>query len=185
MIGCRGNPSKRTPIHLNPNMDYQPKYKPQSESKFFENGAAMRTPRNGTVARSDLRDDIKYYSGMDEYGKPVNEIQIPVTMQVLERGQDRFNIYCSPCHSRVGDGKGIMTKYGFVPPANFHDERIRNMSPGESFNVITNGIRNMPSYAQQIPMGDRWVIVAYIQALLRSQNAVMEDIPTELRDKIK
>lgn len=185
MIACQGRPSEKPPIHLNPDMDDQPKYLPQAESNFFADSATMRVPVEGTVARDELRADDAYYRGIGPDGKPVVKSPVPLTLKELERGEERFNIYCSPCHSRIGDGKGIMVQRGYVPPPSFHDDRIREFPDGHIFDVITHGIRNMPSYAHQIPVEDRWAIIAYLRALERSQNASLEDIPVELRDKVK
>ncbi len=184
--GCtRERPSSRTPIHLNPNMDDQEKYKPQGTSEFFVDGKAMQTPVEGTVARGELREDDIYFRGKDNKGAFVKTLPMEVNMSMLKRGEERFNIFCSPCHSKVGDGKGIMIEKGYLPPPTFHDDRLRNMADGEIFNTITHGIRNMPSYAHQIPVEDRWKIVAYVRALQRSQNASVEDVPVELRDKVR
>ncbi len=186
LAGCaRERPSSKPPIHLNPNMDTQPKYKAQAESKFFDNGAAMQTPIEGTVAMGRFRDGDAFYSGKDEKGNFVKNVPMTVSMSSLMEGQERYDIFCSPCHSRVGDGKGIMIKRGYVPPPTFHDDRIRNMPDGQLYDVITNGVRNMPSYRHQIPPDDRWKIVLYLRALQRSRNATIKDVPVELRDKIK
>jgi len=183
--GCsRGRPSDKPPIHLNPNMDDQPKYKAQAESKFFANHATMRTPVEGTVARGELRENAAYYQGVDSKGNPIEHMPVEVTMPLLLRGQERFNIYCSPCHSRVGDGKGIMIQRGYVPPPSFYQQYLIDSPDGHFFSVITNGIRNMPSYSHQIPVEDRWAIVAYLRALQRSHNATLEDIPQEKRGSV-
>lgn len=187
-VGCyQGRPSDKPPIHLNPNMDNQPKYRPQAESRFFADSATMRPLVPGTVARGELHDDLQYYTGRDARGNLISGLPdtVKLTMQLLKRGQERFNIYCSPCHGRVGDGKGIMVTRGYVPPPDFHDDRIREMPDGQIFEVITNGVRNMPAYRFQITQADRWAIIAYIRALERSQNASLEDIPQPMRDKIK
>ncbi len=184
--GCfRGRPSDDPPIHLNPNMDSQPKYEAQEESEFFADGSAMRHPVAGTVARGKLHDDDVWFRGVDRNGAPVHKSPLQVNMQTLKRGRQRYDIFCSPCHSRLGDGKGIMLKRGYVPPTSFHTDRIRQLPDGEIFNVITNGIRNMPPYAGQIPVSDRWAIVNYVRALQRSQDATIEDIPVEMREKVK
>ena len=106
-------------------------------------------------------------------------------MQLIERGQQRFNIYCSPCHGRTGDGRGIVVQRGLLPPPSFHDDRLRKVGDGHIFDVISNGIRNMPSYRAQIPVDDRWAIVSYFRALQRSQNASINDVPAEMRGAIK
>ena len=184
--GCaRKQPSDRTPIHVSPDMDRQPKYRAQSESKFFKDGSTMRTPVPGTVARGQLRDDDAFYLGKDSRGEFIKKAPVEITMQLLDRGQERYDIYCSPCHSRVGDGKGIMLSRGYVPPPTFHSDRIRDMPDGQLYDVITNGVRNMPSYRHQIPPTDRWDIVVYLRVLQRSWNAGIEDVPVELRETIK
>jgi mono/diheme cytochrome c family protein len=186
LAGCvRERPSSKPPIHLIPDMDAQPKFKAQSESGYFSDGAAMRVPPAGTVARGMLRDDDVYYRGFRSDGTPVKTMPVPVTAALLARGQERFNIYCSPCHSRAGDGRGIMVSRGYVPPPTFHDDRLRNIEDGHIFDVITNGLRNMPSYRYQVPVDDRWAIVAYLRALQRSQNATLDDIPPERRQDVK
>lgn len=185
-FGCtRGRPTENTPIHLNPNMDRQQKYLPQSESKFFVDGMTMRKPVAGTVARGELHEDNAYWRGRDDIDSVIAKIPIPVTMQLIERGQQRFNIYCSPCHGRTGDGRGIVVQRGLLPPPSFHDERLRKVGDGHIFDVISNGIRNMPSYRAQIPVDDRWAIVSYFRALQRSQNASINDVPAEMRGAIK
>ena len=108
-----------------------------------------------------------------------------MTMELLKRGQERFNIYCTPCHSRVGDGKGILSNYNYLPIMSLHDELVRTKPDGHFFDIITNGSAIMPPYRYQIPVADRWAIVGYIRALERSQNAKLEDIPAEMRNRVK
>ncbi len=180
---CQGTASRNTPIHLNPNMDDQNRYDPQSASTFFKDGRTMRPPVPGTVARNELREDDAFYRGRNPKGKEIDYLPITVDEALLERGQERYNIYCSPCHSRLGDGKGIIMQYNFpIPPPSFHSEKVHNFSDGYLFNVITNGVRNMPSYRHQIKVRDRWAIIAYVRVLQFSQNATQEDVPlTELK----
>jgi len=186
IVGCtREQPSDEPPIHLNPNMDNQPKYKAQSESKFFADSAAMRVPVAGTVARGNLRENNILYTGAVADSQYTDKNPVFINMQVLKRGRERYDIYCSPCHSRVGDGRGIMVTRGYIPPPSFHDDRLLKMPDGQIFDVITNGVRNMPSYRHQITPDDRWAIVAYLRALQRSRNATLEDIPVELREKVR
>lgn len=185
LAGCtRNRPAEKPPIHVNPNMDWQPRYDAQETSKFFADGAAMRTPPAGTVARGYLRNDAGYYTGLTESGDTVKTNPRPVDMDLLKRGQDRFNIYCSPCHSRLGDGQGIMISRGYIPPPSFHIDRLRTAKDGHIFWVISNGIRNMPSYRSQVSADDRWAIVAYVRALQRAHDASLEDIPTEKRESV-
>jgi mono/diheme cytochrome c family protein len=185
LSGCgRERPSENPPIHLNPNMDNQEKYKAQSEGDFFADGSTMRTPVPGTVARGQLREDAAYYTGKVEDGEYAENPE-EITIQFLKRGRERYDIFCSPCHSRVGDGRGIMVNRGYVPPPTFHQDRIGDMKDGYLFEVISAGVRNMPAYAHQVGVEDRWAVVAYLRALQRSRNATEEDVPVELRGKIK
>ncbi len=180
--GCfRGRPFEDPPLYIKHGMENQPKYLPQGPSAFFVDGAAMRTPVPGTVARGELMDDTEFYFGVTADGDTVKHVPIPITMKLLKRGRERYDIYCSPCHSRIGDGRGIVVQYKFLPPPSFHDERLRKVSDGYIFSVISNGIRNMPSYRHQISVADRWAIVAYVRALQRSQNASIDDLPEEIR----
>ncbi len=184
--GCyRGKSSKNEPVHLNPNMDSQPKYKPQSESRFFSDGSTMRQPVEGTVARGQLRDNDALYHGIDERGNFIRRNPVPLTEDGLNRGRERFGIYCAVCHGAIGDGKSIMVEKQYIPPPTFHQDRIRQMPDGEIFNIISDGIRNMPSYKNQIPVEDRWLIIHYLRALQRSQNAHIGDMPEEFRGEIE
>lgn len=186
IVGCyRGKPSDKPPIHPQRNMYDQPKYKAQAKSEFFTDHATMRVPVEGTVAREWLREDDVYYRGMDKDSNFVEKAPLELTEEGLDRGRERFNIFCAVCHGEVGDAHSIMVEKGFIPPPSFHQDRIRNMSDGEIFNIITEGIRNMPSYKNQIPVEDRWRIIQYFRALERSQNAHMNDIPVDLRKDLK
>ena len=183
LAGCRGMESSKPPIHLNPNMDNQEKFIGQEENTFFENKMSMRKPVAGTVARGFLRDDAAFYYGRDNSGAFIAESPVPLTRELLDRGEERYDIYCAVCHGESGDGRGIIMVgnggdgYGYVPATSYHDDRLRNETDGYMYDVIANGIRNMPGYAQQIPVADRWAIVAYIRALQRSQNASEGDVP--------
>lgn len=186
LMSCyRGKPSEDTAIHLNPNMDSQAKYEAQEESVFFTDRSTMRMPVPGTVARGELREDDAYYRGKIGDEKLLPVMPVDVTIDVLRRGEERYNIYCAPCHGLTGGGEGIIIKKGFLPPPSFHIDRLREIQDGHFFDVISNGIRNMPGYDHQIPVKDRWAIVAYLRALQRSQNAGLSDIPKEKRDQLK
>jgi len=179
-LSClRGTPSEKPAVHLNPNMDDQNRYDPQEESKFFADKRVNRDLVDGTVARGELHNDDAYYMGVDSSGNNLKTIPIEVTKEVMLRGQERYNIYCAPCHSMAGDGKGIVPKRGFLPPPTFHQEKVRAFEDGYIYQVISNGVRNMPAYKKQIPVHDRWAIVAYVRALQRTQNASQNDIPTD------
>ena len=182
---CQGRPSAEPPIHPNPNMDIQPKFKPQSKTNFYSDQSTMRTPVAGTVARGELRADVEYYTGKDEKGNLVKKSPVPLTMALLKRGQERYNIYCVPCHGGTGAGNGIVVKRGYLPPPSYHTDLLRGQPDGHFFDVMTNGIRNMASYKSQVPVADRWAIVAYIRALQKSQSAGLEDIPVEIRKDLK
>ncbi|MFB6098712.1 MAG: cytochrome c [Salinibacter sp.] len=184
--GCRGTKSDNPPFHMNLDMDFQPKFEAQEANPFFENNAAMRTPVPGTVQRGELRADSALYRGRTASGDYVEEIPIAVTRKVLERGRDRYNVYCAPCHGKTGAGNGVIMRrdYGYTPAPSYHIERLRNAPDGYLYDVIANGVRNMPAYGQKIPVMDRWAIVAYIRALQRSQNASPEDLPPDVRARL-
>ncbi len=187
LSGCRGTNKESAPIHLNLNMDYQPRYQAMRASSFFEDGRAMRPPVPGTVARGLLREDSDFYTGRSDNGAFVTSNPMPLTLEVLERGQDRYNIYCSVCHSASGDGQGIIMtgQFGYTPAPSFHDDRIMEVEEGYLYDVVTNGIRNMPGYGTQLAVADRWAVVAYVRALQRSQNASLADIPVDQRTAIE
>ncbi len=172
LAGCtRGSTSSRPPVHLNPSMYDQPKVLPQSASNFFYNGSAMRQPVPGTVPIGGLREDPAYFEGKGPDGKFVATIPATVDAAMLERGHQRYTIYCQPCHDARGDGKGILFQRGNVPTASFHQDKIRNYPDGQIFDIITNGSGLMPSYRWPIPVADRWAIIAYVRDLERKRLA--------------
>jgi len=157
-------------------MHDQPKYKPLRMSDFYADKRSERPIIEGTVARGQLKEDTYFYTG--KIGNTLGEeFPFPITQQVLERGRQRFNIYCSPCHSELGDGNGMIVQRGLRRPPSYHIERLRKAPVGHFFDVITNGFGAMPDYAVQIPVKDRWAIIAYIRALQASQNATVADVP--------
>jgi cytochrome c5 len=186
-IGCRGTITRSTPVHINPNMDRQERFDPQAANPMFADGRAMRPPVPGTVARGFLKDDTEFYEGRDANGAPVTLMPVALTRELAMRGRDRYNIFCAPCHGKAGDGQGIIItgNYGYVPAPSYHDDRLRGVSDGHLYDVIANGFNNMPGYAQQIPVADRWAIVAYVRALQRSQNATEGDIPASVLAEIR
>jgi mono/diheme cytochrome c family protein len=157
-------------------MHIQPYYRPLSKSDFFADGRSARNPVDGTVARGDLREDSYLYTGKIG-GNPGEYMPFPVTPDVLTRGQDRFNVYCTPCHGRVGDGNGFIPSRGLKRPPSYHIDRLRKAPVGYFFDVMTNGFGVMPDYSAQIAPRDRWAIVAYVRALQLSQNATSADVP--------
>ena len=159
-------------------MQVQPKQNPLSRSDFFTDQRSERPPVEGTVARGQLHEDTYFYTGKAG-NNPGDYMPFPVTKEVLDRGRERYNIFCTPCHSRVGDGNGFIPSRGFArQPPSFHIERLQKAPLGYFYDVITNGFGIMPDYASQIPPRDRWNIVAYIRALQLSQNATRADVPT-------
>lgn len=173
LAGCQGMPSEKPPIHINPNMDWQEKFTAQEANPFFEDNRADRQPVDGTVSRGNIQVDLAYYQGIADNGSFVGKIPVTVTAEMIMRGKERYNIYCSMCHGGTGAGNGIITNYGIVPPPSFYDDRIESMPDGEIYSAIYNGVRTMSSYRHQIPVEDRWAIVSYIRTLQRS-NAVSE-----------
>ena len=164
--GCwRGATSSRPPIHPNPNMDNQPKYLAQSASNFFYDGATMRPPVIGTVARGELREDSAFYTGRDDAGEFVARVPQGVDEAFILRGHERYGIYCAPCHSERGNGRGILFERAQIPTADLHQQRLRDMSDGELFDIVTNGLGLMSGYKYPIPPRDRWAIIAYVRRL--------------------
>ena len=161
-------------------MHDQPRYKPLAATDFFGDGRSARPEVEGTVARGHLRIDTARYAGKVN-GQDVDTFPFPITKADLERGQQRFNIYCSPCHSRIGDGNGIVVKRGFQQAADYHTDRLIKAPAGHFFDVMTNGFGAMPSYAARVDPDDRWRIVAYIRVLQLSQNAKIDDVPGDKR----
>lgn len=161
-------------------MHDQPRVKPMARSDFFDDKRAARPLVDGTVARGQLRDDDHLYTG--RIGKELaTTYPFPVTADVLKRGQQRYTIYCTPCHGQLGNGEGMVVQRGFKRPTSFHIDRLRNAAPGYYFDVMTNGFGAMSDYASQVPVNDRWAIAAYIRALQLSQHATVADVPAEGR----
>ena len=172
LAGCaRGCTSSRPPIHLNPSMDDQPKVRPQAASTFFYNGASMREPVPGTVPIGGLEEDSAVSTGKGADGQFVATIPYTVDEALVERGRERYEIYCQPCHDARGDGRGILFQRGNVPTATFHQDKILEYPDGQIFDVITNGTGLMAGYRWPIPPADRWAIVAYVRALQRERQA--------------
>lgn len=161
-------------------MHDQPRYKPFAQSDFFRDDRSARPPVEGTVARGQLREDGRFYTGKDAAGF-LDEFPLPVDAALVARGRERFDIYCSPCHGRTGQGDGMVVRRGYRRPPSYHQDRLRNARPGYFFDVMTNGFGAMPDYAAQVPVRDRWAIAAYIRALQLSQHATIEEVPLDKR----
>ena len=168
LVGCRQD------------MHDAPSYDPLQATNFFANGAASRPLVPNTVARGQLRADEHLYTGKIN-GQVANEFPMPVTKQVLDRGQERFNVYCSPCHGRTGEGNGMIVQRGFRQPPSYHEERLRNVPVGYFFDVMTNGFGAMQDYSAQVTVPDRWAIAAYIRVLQLSRSATVNDVPADRR----
>ncbi|AUX47399.1 hypothetical protein SOCE26_089190 [Sorangium cellulosum] len=183
LAGCRGQASSDPPIHVFDDMDWQPKFQPEEGTSLFPDGRAMRPLVQGTVAQGSLDESEAFRTGKDGEAF-VAMAPITVDDAVIRRGRDRFNIYCAPCHDQSGSGQGMVVKRGYPPPIDLASDRARGLPDGEIFNVITNGVRNMPSYRKQIPVRDRWAIVTWVRVLQRSQHARIDDVPEGQRGNI-
>lgn len=193
IAGFRGMRSTQPPIIVFPDMDFQAKYKPQAASKFFADGRADRPTPAGTVPRGRgtaadpdfLRADDAHYAGKAADGSFVKGFPIEVTETMIRRGQNRYEIYCAPCHGTNGDGQGITKAYGMVATPTYHDDRLRQMAEGELFNTITHGKNTMMPYGDKLSPDERWAVVAYMRALQRAHNAKLDDVPLEKRGELK
>jgi cytochrome c553 len=165
-------------------MHIQPKYKGLEPSSFFSDGRSARPVVPGTVARGELRTDELLYTGKIN-GQIANVFPFPITKKDLERGQQRFNIYCAPCHDYTGSGNGMIVQRGFPPPPSYHIDRLMKAPVGHFFDVITNGYGTMYSYAARVSPRDRWRIAAYIRALQLSQDASIKDVPPQELSKLE
>ncbi len=164
-------------------MHNQPKYIPLRDSAFFKDNSSARPLPDDTVARGTLEDDSSFYTGKNGTAE-IDALPFPLTQQVLDRGEDRFNIYCAPCHDRNGTGNGMIVRRGYRQPPSYHIDRLRQAPLGHFFDVMTNGFGAMPDYRAQIAARDRWAIAAYIRALQYSQNAAVADLTPDDRQKL-
>jgi mono/diheme cytochrome c family protein len=183
---ARQSSKAQTRIQVVHDMDNQGSYKPQTQSDFFADGQSMRKAPSGTVARGLLNDSDAFYRGVERDSVFISEFPLEVTADLIDRGQERFNIYCAPCHGQSGNGSGIVHKRAaelaegtWTPPTDLSGRSIMDKPVGDIYNTITNGVRNMPGYAAQIPPRDRWAITAYVRALQLSRNAGVDDVPQE------
>ena len=166
-------------------MHDQPRYEPLEANPFFENGMASRSPVEGTVARGHLREDTAFYSGKDELGTFIVSLPMASDKALLRRGHERYDIFCSPCHGRLGDGKGMVVQRGFKAPPSLHQDRLREQPVGYYVDAMTNGFGTMASYASQVRAEDRWAIAAYIKVLQFSQRAHLTDLPPSDQEAIR
>ena len=160
-----------------------PRYEPLEASTFFTDGRASRLLVANTVARGQLRDDEHLYTGKVG-GQLATEFPMPVTAAVMARGRERFNVFCSPCHGRTGDGTGMIVQRGFRQPPSYYEDRLVNAPVGYLFDVMTNGFGAMQDYASQVPVTDRWAIAAYVRALQFSRRGTLDGVPTDRREEL-
>jgi mono/diheme cytochrome c family protein len=165
-------------------MQDQPKYIPLRPTDFFDDHRSARPLPENTVARGHLNADTELHTGM-QGDKPVERFPFPITRDVLARGQQRYDIYCAPCHDRLGDGDGMVVRRGYRKPPSYHIDRLRQVADGYLYDVITNGFGAMPDYAAQIQPRDRWAIVAYVRALQLSHQGTMNDVPADKRGELE
>jgi len=171
LVGCRDD------------MHDQPRYKPLASSDFFSDHRSARPVIEDTVARGHLRIDEARYTGKID-GNDIDQFPFPITKADIERGQSRFNIYCTPCHGRLGDGNGMVVLRGFRQPPSYYGDKLMKSPVGHFFDVMTNGFGAMPSYASRVTPDDRWRVTAYIRALQLSESASINDVPADQRDKM-
>lgn len=167
----------------------QPRVESQSHNPFYEaGGQGSRWEPEGTVAFGEAKTDTAYHTGYGDDGRLVKEFPIAITQETLERGQERYTIFCTPCHGQIGDGNGMIAERGFavaVPPASYHTDRLREMPIGYFFDVMTHGTGAMYSYAARVPVEDRWAIAAYIRVLQKSQNVNYEELSPDEQQKVQ
>jgi mono/diheme cytochrome c family protein len=198
VAGFRGSMSRRTPIELFADMKRQPKLRPEAPNNFFADRLSSRLPVAGTVPQSppasiDGREVYPYEDAPYNTGRLpgktnfIETLPVPVTAQLLARGQERYTIHCAVCHGAAGDGKGVIAKYQMVGMANFHDQRLVGLPDGDLFNTITHGSRAliMSAYGPNVDVADRWAIVAYVRALQRSWLGTLDDVPESMRSTLK
>lgn len=185
LTGCTAVPSRKPAIEVWDDMRRQPKYRTQAYSPLFaDNHETARYPVPGTIARGYLKEDDAFYTGVVN-GNYVTKNPLPLNMETLKLGQQRFNTYCSPCHGRTGSGQGVVTQRASWIASNLYEDRVAQFSDGDIFDVISHGRRTMPGYRYQIVERDRWAIVAYVRALQRAEHGSVNDVPQELRTELR
>lgn len=162
-----------------------PRYDPLEASDFFADGSSARPLMAGTVARGHLNDDVYLHTGKDAAGLPVAAFPFAITRADLDRGEERFNVFCAPCHGKTGEGNGMVVQRGYRQAQNMHLERLRSAPVGYFYDVISNGFGVMPDYRAQIPVEDRWRIIAYVRALQLSRQATTSDLPADVLDQLR
>jgi mono/diheme cytochrome c family protein len=186
VLGKRGHHFKQPPLEIFPDMDRQPKLRPQQPNLTFANGRSSQEPIAGTVARGDHYQETPINTGRAANSTNfVVTVPVPVTEELMARGKQRFEIYCLPCHGPVGDGAGIVKKYGYATIRSLHEKIVVAQPDGELFNTITHGKATMFPYGSQISIEDRWAIVAYVRALQRSRLGLVDEVPAAMKAGLK
>lgn len=190
LVGCRGWRSEKPPVHLNPNLDFQASIRSQENPLPVPENTipwGMESDLSDLSARDAVlkQGDTSFYLGKDSNGSFINTIPVDVTNALLNRGKERYEIYCTMCHGKDGSGNGIVMEYGWFKPKSYWDTTVFAHSDGKLFDIISNGIRTMPGYSQQIKESDRWAIVSYIRALQFSNKMNYRDVPIEYQNKLK
>jgi mono/diheme cytochrome c family protein len=186
ILGFRGSVTTKPPLEVFPDMDRQAKYKPQAASPFFADGRADRPLPAGVVSRGNLRTDDHLYLGKTADGRFAAGFPaaISIDAKLMERGQDRYAIYCLPCHGAIGDGNGVTKSYGMGATPTYHSDLLRKMPEGEIYNTITNGKGTMLPYADKLSPEDRWAVIAYVRALQRAQTGSINDVPASHKSEL-
>jgi mono/diheme cytochrome c family protein len=187
VAGLRGGLSRKPPLEVFPDMDRQPKLRPQTTTAFagFADGQSSRMPVAGTVSRESFREADEFSTGKKADGAWVDAVPVTISRELVQRGRERYDIYCSPCHGVAGDGNGVTTKFGMAAVAKLHDERLIKMADGEIFNTISNGKNLMLPYADKLEPRDRWAVIAYVRALQLSRLGKKEEVPDAVRATLK
>jgi mono/diheme cytochrome c family protein len=196
ILGLRGTKSTKPPLYIFPDMDYQAKYLPQGENTFFKDGRNDRSTVPGVIARGQGTEAVtvfsreytylpadhpEIYTGKNEKGEWVSGFPLPVTYAFVQKGKEKYTIFCKVCHGAIGDGNGITKQYGIAATPTYHDERLRTMHEGEIFNTITHGKNTMYPYGDKLDPEERWAIIAYVRCLQRAQNASAKDVPPSIK----
>ena len=184
VLGPRGSKSTKPPLEIFPDMDRQPRLKPQAESAFFLDRRVDRPPVPGTVAKGTFIADAYRASGRRDGGFG-SGIPVPVTYDLMELGREKYTIFCAVCHGETGDGNGITKSYRMTATPSYHDDRLRQMPEGEIYHTIAWGKNNMGPYGSKLTLEERWAVVAYLRALQRSQNATVDDVPADRRGELR
>ncbi len=186
LLGCQGSISDKPPVHLQQNMDFQNRFEAQEETDLFEDRRAMRGRVEGTVAWGHLKADDHLYRGRVD-GAPATDLPkadengeaLGLTEELLQRGRDRYAIFCTPCHDGAGTGDGLVVQRGFKKPPSLHEDRLKAKAVGDLYDVVANGFGDMPGYKGSLSVRDRWAVAAYVRALQVSRSASLNQVPPD------